>query len=66
LTFGYARIYILDMAKKPIRRYAQLSVYWSVKDEIDARVKKAEKEGGDTNISRLLRRALMALDAQTK
>ena len=55
--------YIRSMAKKtkPVRKYAKLSVYPSVKTEIDTLIESQRKAGGDTNLSRLLRRALMAL-----
>ncbi len=50
------------MAKKTIRKYAQLSVYPSVKKEIARWVALAKKDGGDPNVSRIIRRAFMALE----
>lgn len=52
--------------KKPTPRYSQLSVYPSVKAEIDEMIIEAERAGEDTNISRLIRRALMALREVSK
>lgn len=46
--------------------FTSISIYASVKEEIDQMIKLAMETGGDTNISRLIRRALLALDLQNK
>lgn len=53
------------MEQKP-DQFTSISIYTSVKGELDKEIAKAKKAGGDTNLSRLIRRALMALREVTK